>query len=298
MNTNCFDYCLTDEERESFDRDGFLIVKEALTERDRTRLLSAVEALHTAQSGKSVRDVETLPDKLGLFSNTGFMASDPAFTDLMDWPKVLPKLWGVLGWNIYLYHAHCDVTPPASAEHISDNDYRAWHQDSMRVNDELEYHPRPRLSVKVAFVLSDMSQPGRGNMLICPGSHLKDTLDVPDGACDPAGAIPLCAEPGDTVIFDRRLWHSRSLNLSDITRKIVFLGFAYRWLRPKDNLNLDALRGVANGVRAQLCGFDEDPNSYYDPGAGEVPLKEYLEENGKSHTARDHHGGAMGMKPR
>jgi ectoine hydroxylase-related dioxygenase (phytanoyl-CoA dioxygenase family) len=50
----------------------------------------------------------------------------------------------------------------------------AWHQDSMRVNEELEYHPRPRLSLKVGYYLTDTRRADWGNTLLLPGSHQTD----------------------------------------------------------------------------------------------------------------------------
>ena len=46
-----------------------------------------------------------------------------------------------------------------------------WHQDSGRVNRDLEGDPRPRISLKVAFFLTDTSVAGRGNFSVVPGSH-------------------------------------------------------------------------------------------------------------------------------
>ena len=66
-------------------------------------------------------------------------------------------MWGILGWNIYLYHSHLDVTPLENARHQEWS--VAWHQDSMRVNDEIESNPRPRLSLKIGYYLTDVSQP-------------------------------------------------------------------------------------------------------------------------------------------
>ena len=39
-----------------------------------------------------------------------------------------------------------------------------WHQDGGRQNREIKTAPRPRLSVKLAYWLSDVSEPGRGNL--------------------------------------------------------------------------------------------------------------------------------------
>jgi hypothetical protein len=41
---------------------------------------------------------------------------------------------------------------------------------------------RPRLSVKLAYWLSDVSAPGRGNLKIVPGSHLTNWIGGRRGA--------------------------------------------------------------------------------------------------------------------
>lgn len=63
---------------------------------------------------------------------------------------------------------HLDVHPPIQAP----MPFRFnWHQDGGRQNREIETTPRPRLSVKIAYWPSNVSQPGRGNLKLVPGSH-------------------------------------------------------------------------------------------------------------------------------
>jgi hypothetical protein len=122
-----------------------------------------------------------------LLSYSNILPEDDAFVELIDWPQIFPKIWGILGWNIYVYHTHLDVSPRLEAP--PDRPV-AWHQDSMRVNEEIECHPRPRLSLKVGYYLTDVSGPDWGNTLLLPASHLRDELDCPnDGVSSPAGAV-------------------------------------------------------------------------------------------------------------
>lgn len=86
-----------------------------------------------------------------------FIGRDPEFLELVDWPTVLPKVWGLLGWNIQIYHSHLIYTPP---EDEVATKKQGWHQDSGRLNVEMEYHPRPMLSLKVAYFLSDCLEDG------------------------------------------------------------------------------------------------------------------------------------------
>jgi ectoine hydroxylase-related dioxygenase (phytanoyl-CoA dioxygenase family) len=196
MTPNCLAHRLTQDEREFFNSSGYLTVENALSPAMIDRLLSAVDRIDARE-----RTAET---RGKLLSVTNIIHEDPAFIDLIDWPTTFPKVWGILGWNIYLYHSHIDVTPPADAAALK---WRvAWHQDSMRVNDEIETHPRPRLSLKIGFYLTDVSLPDRGNTLIVPGSHLQDEIDCPaDGVSNPEGTEPVCVKPGTALLIDRRI---------------------------------------------------------------------------------------------
>jgi len=150
MNRQCLEHRLTDNEREFFNSTGYLVVEDALDRPAIDRMLEVVDRIDARERSAENRGK--------LMSVTDIVAEDPALVGLIDWPRTLPKVWGILGWNIYLYHSHLDVTPPADAAALS---WRvAWHQDSMRVNDEIESQPRPRLSLKIGFYLTDVSTPG------------------------------------------------------------------------------------------------------------------------------------------
>ena len=68
----------------------------------------------------------------------------------------------------------------------------------------METEPRPRISLKVAFFLTDTRAVGRGNFSVIPGSHRQNKVEYPaEGIADPAGATPVCVGPGAAVFFDR-----------------------------------------------------------------------------------------------
>ena len=231
-----------------------------------------------------------------LLSVADVVAEDDALVELVDWPTTFAKVWGILGWNIYLYHSHLDVTPRESAQ--QQNWSVAWHQDSMRVNDEIESDPRPRLSVKIGYYLSDVSQPNRGNTLIVPGSHMHNDIDCPqDGRANPEGAEALCVSAGSAVIIDRRIWHSRSANTSDITRKVIWFGYAYRWLRPKDAMTVEHLYPQLDPIRRQLLGDGQSANGVYDPTDQDVPLRTWLREHHPPSATASPHGRSQSRPP-
>jgi ectoine hydroxylase len=289
MDIACLDFRLTEAERRRFDEQGFLVVPDALNQGMLDRLCEAVNRVDARE-----RTPSFARERLLSFSN--ILPEDSAFVDLTDWPRVFPKVWAILGWNIYVYHTHLDVTPRLTAPPANPV---AWHQDSMRVNDEIECHPRPRLSLKVGYYLTDVSGPDWGNTLLLPGSHRHDELDcVNDGLASPAGAVPLRVPAGAALILDRRLWHSRSPNFGPCTRKVIWIGYAYRWLRPKDEMTVQGLIEAADPIRRQLLGYGASANSVYDPEEADVPLRRWLTQN-CSADARwsPHHSEAQARPP-
>lgn len=276
-------HLITEEERTFFEEHGYLYVPNALSTEMREQLINAVDTLHN----KALANGRATPGSHWGWSD--FLGADDALLNLVDLPTTLPKVWGILGWNIYLYHAHMHVKPPAAPDTEAGEGWLEWHQDSGRVNIELETNPRPRLSLKVGYFLTDVSEPGRGNFYIRPGSHLSD-MDVPmaeiardprEATADdvPDDAMPVCVAPGTAVLFDRRLWHSRSPNHSDMTRKALFYGYGYRWIRPKDEMSVEALYDRCGPIRRQLLGAATRNNGRYVPSEDDVPLRGWLIDN-------------------
>lgn len=280
MNGKCLDHLLSEQERKHFEEQGYLYVPNALSSDMIEHLTNAVDKLHS----KALSTGRAKPDNHWGFSN--FLGEDDAFLELVDLPTTLPKVWGILGWNIYLYHAHMHVKPPALPDAQEGDGWLEWHQDSGRVNIEMETHPRPRLSLKVAYFLTDVSEPGRGNFYIRPGSQLSD-MPLPETEISrdprektaseiPKDAMPVCVEPGTAVLFDRRLWHSRSPNTSQMTRKALFYGYGYRWIRPKDDMEVEHLYERCDPIRRQLLGDAVRNNGRYIPTDEDVPLRGWL----------------------
>jgi ectoine hydroxylase len=277
MHPSCLEYCLTAEERQAFSEQGYLIVEDALPPAKVAELTGALDRLYDERRANGLGPHDSM-----FFPN--FVAREDAFVELVDWPTTFPKAWGILSWNIQLYHSHCGVTPPVAPDADRAKKSLGWHQDSGRVNVEMESapgHPRPRLSLKIGYFLSDVSEPGRGNFHIIPGSHLQDRLERPtDGVSDPPGALSVCVKPGSAVFFDRRLWHSASPNHSEIPRKVLFYGYSYRWLRTKDDMTIPReLMERSGPIRRQLLGDGVNANGHFTPTDADVPLRMWLKEH-------------------
>jgi ectoine hydroxylase len=141
MHPSCLQHRLTADEHAFFNANGYLVIENALDQSQVQRLIGIVDRVDARERAPGQRSKP--------LSVTNIIHEDNALVDLLDCPAVFPKVWGILGWNIYLYHSHLDVAPPADEAALRSR--VAWHQDSMRVNDEIETHPRPRLSLKVGY---------------------------------------------------------------------------------------------------------------------------------------------------
>jgi ectoine hydroxylase len=235
--------------REDFERDGFVVVPMALDGAALRRLEAAVDRVWEVEAASK-----------GPLHRLGFVGLDEAFIELVDHRVCLSLVTEVLGSNIYVYHCHLDVHPPQQA---AEPQWR-WHQDGGRQNVELG-SPRPRLSVKVAYFLTDVPTAEHGALRVVPGSQCRDSLSR---ECEPPEAMPVLVEAGSAVIFDRRLWHARGDNLSDRTRKALFYGYTHRWIRPRDELAVapDRLARLTP-MRRHLLGFADDASDYWFPAA-------------------------------
>ena len=271
MDKSCLDYCLSEEERLQFEQEGYFICKDVLP-RNRVVLLNAIVALLYAESVDKTGDGRlNLPD---------FVGRDEQLLDLIDYPETFGKVWGILGWNIQLYHSHLIVTPPESQEARSMQRRLGWHQDSGRLNVALEGSPQPRVSLKVGFFLTDTSSTDSGNFHVVPGSHLRNKVEFPeDRTRDPEGTTPVQVSAGTAVFFDRRIWHAAGRNHSDVTRKVLFYGYSYRWLRPRDNMTVDHYMQHCDPIRRQLLGAATGGMGYTSPSDEDVPLKHWIKEH-------------------
>ena len=275
MNPDCLNYRLSEAERLKFENDGYLIVENALSDSHVASLAEATDRV-AADYLRSER-----PRDDGRVNMLNFIGRDDCFLELLEWPKTFAKVWEILGWNIQLYHSHMIVTPPIPVEDRATPNRLGWHQDSGRLSSELDTNPQPRVSLKVAFFLTDTTIPNCGNFTVVPGSHLTNSVTFPsDGLSDPEGAVPVQVKPGTAVFFDRRIWHAPGINRSDVTRKVLFYGYSYRWLRPRDNMTVEHYLDRSDPIRRQLLGCS--PNGgfgYTSPTDEDVPLKIWIREN-------------------
>ncbi len=254
MKSSCLKHALTDSEREQFNKDGYLIIKNAL------------EPDKVADYTNTIKKMDKPP---GVFFLNTFI-QDETFLDVADNPKILPKIWGILGWNIYIQHSHLSLTPFCGNK--NDHSLDQWHQDGGRIPEDVD--PYPLVSVKVGYSLTSTLKPRMGSLLIVPGSHR--TKGLPNFKRD---GIEILANAGDATIFDQRIWHAPGSNCCNKDRVAMFCAYSLRWMRPHDTYNPEFVESLDDPIRKQLLGHHgarDSGYSYYSPNIDDVPLWEFF----------------------
>ena len=305
---------MTPQQRHAFDEDGFIILENLLTTAESNRLSAAAdEVVARIQKEKS------LPRETH-FQVRNALAQHDAFLDLIDHPRILPLVIDAIGWNIQIRTTHLDYRPPypddleagavgSGKGADSEAGYRntAWHPDL--ASPEIFQAPSldgrlPFMEIKVFYPLFDMTESGCGNLWLSPGSHLRTPAELRDmdREVPPDQALELKLPAGSAVVWRTAVWHCVGPNQSPNTRKIMHVGYHYRWLRPGDYIQQDsALLARCSAIRQQLLGAlpgSDDPlgadshvapaSQYWQTRRTDVPLRAWAESQveaaGKEHT--------------
>jgi hypothetical protein len=172
-------HVLTDDELAEFKANGFFVIRGALEESTVSHLLGAadrIDACFRPRMGIGETERMDLLDTVGAAFATDRRTDEgngdgagvgKQFLDLVDVPTTFPKVWGLMGSNIALYHTQISVQPPLPPG--TPKQRLGWHRDSGRLNAEIEGNAA-MISLKVGYFLTDAS--ASTGFTCVPGSHL------------------------------------------------------------------------------------------------------------------------------
>ena len=152
------------------------------------------------------------------------------FIDLIDHSSIFEPVVELMGPYIQLSMAEAVVRPP------NPDDAGYIHTDGGEALRRIRVSETSwPLQIKVQYFLTDLRKPGSGNFTLFPGSHLRPYPegDNPVTTATP-GAVQLCAEAGDAVIFPHALWHGVSTNHSRRARKSLIYCYSQMCFRTFD----------------------------------------------------------------
>ena len=260
---------LADEQRDFFDRNGYLVVRDALDAGMLRRVTAACDRIADEHAKKNPNNGSRRT------SLDNVLPQDDVFLSLLTWETTVPLVVQLLSYDIHLAKSHLiynypdppEVDPPPN-----------WHRDFWESPFDLGPHRYPRMMIKICYQLTDTS-PLSGNTILVPGSNnYTRHLEIPEGQKDPDGAVELEMRAGDAFLFESRTFHRIGVNRTDQPRKCLMMGYCYAWISPLDyDVQSDALlERVTEPIARQLVGGHKHPSTIVDGWA----LQEWAEKHG------------------
>ncbi len=299
------------EQRQQWEEDGYLIIKNALSAEEVGELVAEVDRLDEASQSLG-RDPSTQFHAVNIINaatedlfqsepgNSGtVLRHEPceAFLKLIDHPSHLGIVCELIGAAIQLCWAEAMVRPP------SPTPGNRWHKDGSKPYYFASVDRRTPLQwARIGFFLTDVDKPDMGNFTVVPGSHRNGFPKLPQSLehaltitsytrfkqveqieAGVPGARQVQVNAGDAVLFHNALWHCVPRNTSNVRRKNLWYVYTPVWQRLGDRTeNSPELLARCSPVRRQLLGAMVDPttNGGIHPSDDDVPLVRLFE--GKS----------------
>jgi len=264
---------LEPEQRQSFDEDGFLVVRQVLDRAQVDRLIEAGDRLAAAFLKKPV--VLDRPEFNHIDLRPGVL-EEPAMLDLVSCAPTISLLAQLLSPNIHLHSTALIYKRPENPD--AQTFRRGWHRD-IRIPEDLGNAGLPRVGIKVCYCLTDFRRADAGMTLMARGTHLRqEPLVIPCGKSDPEG-VEVCdlrLDAGDALLFENRIFHTAAPNKSDRVSRVVIYGYAYRWMKPEVYLDPPEAHYLARAdlIARQLLG------GYRDIDTQPWALQEWARANG------------------
>jgi ectoine hydroxylase len=296
---------MTEQQRKDFEDKGFILIENFFPRDELDRLLSAIDEVAV----RARREQGIGPNDPFALRNA--LTHHEAFLDLIDHPRILPFVVDTIGWNVQIRTTHLDYRPPYPKDLVPGELGIKGGADREAGYKNLVWHPDlagpylfeapsldgrlPFMEIKVGYYLSDLTERNSGAICLVPGSHKRPPQELRDlDYRVPADQIHELNVPANTaMIWRTQVWHCVTPNLSDKVRKVFYVGYHYRWLRPTDYIQQDPeLIARSSPIRRQLLGAlasgshplgknpDTEPSSQYwlTRNWDDVPLKAWAEE--------------------
>lgn len=241
----------------SFEEDGFLVVRNALNKEQLKDVRDTCDKL--AHNFLNKGEILNKPWYNDLDMRPGILKEE-ALLDLVTHPTTVPLVVQLLSPNIHLHSTALTYKRPENPEYPPYR--RGWHRD-IRIPEDLGHGHLPRVGIKICYCLSDFTDDDSGMTIMARKSHLdREPLKIPFGEVDPINqdVCELKLNAGDAVLFENRIFHTATLNKTDHIAKRIIYGYAYRWMKQEvylDPPDENMLKG-SNAITRQLLGEYRD----------------------------------------
>jgi len=268
-------HLLTADQQDQFEKNGLLVVPNALSSREVELYLEVCERADRGVT-EHVKGNRLPGDPLEL---RNAVAYSPEIIQLLTHPSAFPLVLDLMGPSIGLTTSHLFIRPPSPAGTARSFKQIDWHRDGPVPRPQTVNGLEPWLYIKIGYFLTDTTIPDAGALRVVPGSHRYGgpAAAPPENKSEPYAAIEVQVKPGDAVIFENRVLHAVGPNYSTVSRKNIYLGYCWRYLRPIDfTTQPPEVLEKADRFQRQLLGDAPNALSFYLPSKnGGLPLEEW-----------------------
>ena len=222
---------LTSSQIDSYERDGYLVVRDAFTPSEMTELVDAADSFaRQALELTEDSDVIELDDAPHLEGGPSLIrrirsphTNHEAFAKALAHPGLLDIVEDLIGGDIRWIHSKLNAKQPGGGG------LGEWHTD-------WGYYPHTNDSILEVGIPLDPCTEASGCMLVVPGSHTGVAYDhsqngrfvggVRPGAFDAADVVPVEIQPGDISLHHVRLLHGSGPNATKRQRRLLLHGYS------------------------------------------------------------------------
>lgn len=222
---------LTQEELDRYERDGYLVITDAVPQDRLQAVIAETERMYdtayTITAGNEMLDVDPAhtPEKPRVRRIKSQHEHSEFFAEFAAEPLILDLLDPLMPSGIRLHNTKINMKSAEVGESIE------WHQD-------WGFYPHTNDDVLAVGIYLDDCTPENGPMFVVPGSHKGPTYDHHEdgyfcGAIDPAliedevaKAVPLMGPAGTLTIHHARLLHGSAFNRSRKWRRFLLQAYA------------------------------------------------------------------------
>jgi hypothetical protein len=257
---------LNDEQRQHWEDQGYLHLKNIVPREEISTCLSAVDQLLEQHEHDNPADREK-----GAYVISQALFRTAALDHLMDHSNLIGILLDLMGPYLQILGSEVYVRYPGGK-------MPRWHLDAGRSIGQVRVTPDSLpINFKIQFFLTDIPAENHANFSLVPGSH-RHPMPKKEGrlgtnwgigGTDPPGAIQMIAEAGDCAVFPNTLWHAVSANESADVRRSFTLRYGQMWCHPYDYEKCpgEVLERMTPRQRRMMGELQEgyDVTEYYKP---------------------------------
>lgn len=227
--------------RETFDRDGFLVIPKVLTDAECDKLETFANAAVKRHAPQADTGLEATQTQIQLRLALG---DHPEFIPIVGQPLIVSIVAQLLSSNIHVHTVavlfkHSYIGKGLSADEVVrrggpravfEAESAGWHRD-IGITEDVGHSGVFKCGIKACYALSDLTSPMAGMTMFARGSHLIHTpLAVANGQPVEHEVVQPALRRGDVCMFENRIFHTGTINMTEVLSKCVIIGYAYRWV--------------------------------------------------------------------